>query len=125
MQEVHGATGVSAGLRALPGRALARSERRPVLAIFLLALLLRAAAAIGIAVFSGGNLFIDDESYFRMASAVAGGRYDELGDYYQWLYGRTGTMLVPVTALLWVFGPHHLAGQLWIALLGAATAAFT
>jgi hypothetical protein len=95
------------------------------LAIFLLAFLLRALAAVGVAVFSGGTLFLDDASYVRLASAVADGHYGTLNDYHQWLYGRTGTMLVPVTALFWAFGSVTLVGQLWIGLLGAATAALT
>lgn len=107
------------------GGRLAAVLRRPVLATFLLALAARAVAAIAITVGWGGSLFLDDATYSRMAQAAADGRLSSLGAYPVWLYERTGTLLVPVTALYEVFGPVKLAGQLYVGVLGAAAAALT
>jgi hypothetical protein len=114
-------TGATAGRRPV----LAWSVERPILAVFSLALLVRGVAAVIITVGWGGSLFPDDASYSRLADAVADGRWGTLDPYFQWLYERTGTLLVPVTGLYEVLGPFKLAGQLYVALLGAATAAFT
>jgi 4-amino-4-deoxy-L-arabinose transferase-like glycosyltransferase len=104
---------------------LARVERRPVLSVFALALIVRAVAAVVIAIGWGGSLFLDDASYSRIAQAAADGRLHSLGSYTEWLYERTATLLVPVTGLYEVLGPVKLGGQLYVALLGAATAALT
>ena len=106
-------------------QALAFLERRPVLTVFVAALVLRAVAAVIITIGWGGSLFLDDATYSRMARAAADGQLHSLGAYPEWLYERTGTLLVPVTGLYAVFGPVKLAGQLYVALLGAATAALT
>jgi hypothetical protein len=108
-----------------PVALLATLERRPVLAVFLIALGLRAIAAVIITAGWGGSLFLDDASYSRLAQAAADGTLDELGYYPGWLYERTGTLLVPVTGLYEVFGPVKLAGQLYVSVLGAATTALT
>jgi hypothetical protein len=105
--------------------ALARLEARPVLGVFLIAFAVRAVAAVVIAIGWGGSLFLDDASYSRMAQAAADGRLHSLGAYTEWLYERTATLLVPVTGLYEVLGPVKLSGQLYVALLGAATAALT
>jgi hypothetical protein len=99
--------------------------RRPVLVAFSAALLVRAATAVVIAIGWGGSLFLDDATYSRMAQAAADGRLSSLGAYDVWLYQHTGTLLVPITGLYELFGPVKLTGQLYVALLGAATAALT
>ena len=104
---------------------LASLERRPVLAVFLIAFAVRAVAAVAIAIGWGGSLFLDDATYSRMAQVAADGRLHSLDSYTQWLYERTGVLLVPVTGLYELLGPVKLSGQLYVALLGAATAALT
>jgi hypothetical protein len=104
---------------------LAVLGRRPVLVAFVAALIVRAVVAIAIAIGWGGSLFLDDASYSRVAEAAANGTLHQLGAYPVWLYERTGTLLVPLAGLYEVLGPVKLAGQLYVALLGAATAALT
>jgi hypothetical protein len=98
-------------------------ERRPVLAAFATALVARVVVAVVITIGWGGTLFVDDAAYSRLAAAAADGRLDQLGAYPQLLYERTGTLTVPLTALYDVFGVFKLSGQLYVAVLGAATAA--
>jgi hypothetical protein len=71
--------------------------RRPVLVAFTAALVVRAATAVVIAIGWGGSLFLDDATYSRMAQAAADGSLSSLGFYPEWLYERTGTLLVPTT----------------------------
>jgi hypothetical protein len=97
--------------------------RRPVLAAFLTALAVRVVVAVAITIGWGGSLFLDDRAYSRLADAAADGRLHQLGAYPQLLYERTGTLLVPITALYELLGVVKLSGQLYVALLGAATAA--
>jgi hypothetical protein len=104
---------------------LARLERHPVLSVFAVALVARAVTAVVIAIGWGGSLFLDDASYSRVAQAAADGRLHSLGSYTEWLYERTAVLLVPVTGLYDVLGPVKLSGQLYVALLGSATAALT
>jgi hypothetical protein len=102
---------------------LAVVERHPVLAVFALALAVRTVVAVAVYVGWGGSLFLDDATYSQMAQQAADGTLTGL--YPEWLYERTGTLLVPVTGLYEVFGPVELTGQLYVALLGAAAAALT
>lgn len=101
--------------------------RHPVLAVFLLALAVRTAVAVAVAWRFGGSLLLDDAAYSDLAAAAAAGRAGEGWDqaYARWLYERTATLLVPLTGIYAVLGPVKLAGQLFVALLGAATAAVT
>ena len=78
-----------------------------------------------IAIGWGGSLFLDDATYSGMAQAAADGRLSSLGAQQEWLYERTGTLLVPITGLYELLGPVKLAGELYVALLGATTAALT
>jgi hypothetical protein len=107
------------------GEALVRLERRPVLGVFLIALTVRAVAAIVITIGWGGSLFLDDATYSRMAQAAADGRLHTLGAYPKWLYEHTAALLVPITGFYEVLGPVKLSGQLYVAVLGATTAALT
>jgi 4-amino-4-deoxy-L-arabinose transferase-like glycosyltransferase len=104
---------------------LSAVERRPVLAAFAVAIVVRSVVAVVITIGWGGSLFLDDTTYSRIAQAAADGRLSSLGPYPEWLYERTGTLLVPITGLYEVLGPVELAGQLYVALLGAVTAALT
>jgi hypothetical protein len=94
-----------------------------MLAVFVVALTLRVATAVVIYVGWGGTLFLDDAAYSRLATAAANGRLHQLGAYPELLYERTGTLTVPLTGLYEVFGTFELSGQLYVALLGALTAA--
>jgi hypothetical protein len=91
----------------------------------MIALAVRVLTAVTIAIGWGGSLFLDDASYSRMAAAAADGRLTTLGSYVEWLYGRTATLLVPITGLYEAFGPVTLAGQLYVAVFGAVAAAAT
>lgn len=110
-------------LRGSVAFALDRMARRPVLSVFVIALIVRAIAAIVITIGWHGSLFLDDASYSRLAESAANGTIHD--PYLDFLYERTATLLVPVAGLYKVFGPVHLLGQLYVALLGAATAALT
>lgn len=96
----------------------------PVATTFCVALALRAFVALLVTLLAGGSLFLDDESYSRMAQDAADGRLSD-DPYLDWLYTRTGVLLWPITALYALLGPVELAGQLYVALLGAAAAALT
>jgi hypothetical protein len=98
-------------------------ERRPVLSVFAVALAIRALTAAVIYIGWNGSLFLDDSTYSRLAEAAANGTLR--GAYAEWLYGRIGALVVPITGLYEVLGPVKLAGQLYVALLGAAAAALT
>jgi hypothetical protein len=79
-----------------------------------------------ITVMWGGTLFLDDVGYSRLAELAelaANGAIDD--PYDDWLYERTATLLVPIVGMYRLFGPIELFGQLYVALLGAATAALT
>jgi hypothetical protein len=102
---------------------VAAAERHPVLAVFAVALAVRVVVAVAVYVGWGGSLFLDDATYSQMAQQAADGTLT--GVYPLWLYERTGSLLVPVTGLYEVLGPVELAGQLYVALLGAAAAALT
>jgi hypothetical protein len=125
MSSAASAESVAEPRRSALGAVAARVEARPVLAVFALALAVRALAAVIITVGWGGTLFSDDSAYSNLSEAAANGTLHQLGDYYEWLYTRAGTLTVPVTALYEVLGPVKLAGQLYVALFGAATAALT
>jgi hypothetical protein len=105
------------------GAVASRVARRPVLAAFVVALIARITVAIAVAVGWGGSLFLDDASFSRLAQAAADGTLHRLGAYPEWLYEHTAPLLVPISGLYEVVGPVKLAGQVYVALLGALTAA--
>lgn len=101
------------------------AQAHPVMATLVVALLARAAVAVGLAMLFGGSVFLDDATYSDMAAAMADGRADIWDPYTRWLYEQTATFLVPLTAIYEVFGPHAVAGQLFVACAGAVAAALT
>jgi len=109
--------------RGLPATLSALAARSPVLCVFVVALAVRVIAAVVIAVGWGGSLLLDDASYSQLAEMAANGAVED--PYLQFLYERTATLLVPIAGLYALFGPFELLGQLYVALLGAATAALT
>jgi hypothetical protein len=98
----------------------------PVLSIFSVALVVRLAVALGVAITQDGSgLFLDDLSYSRLAAEAADGGSPGWDAYERFLYERTGALLWPITGLFWILGPVNFAGQAFVGLLGAATAAAT
>jgi hypothetical protein len=102
---------------------LAFAAERPVATTFVVALVLRVALAVVVAIGWDGTLFLDDANYSAVAQAAADGRLHALGTSFEVLYTRTWTLLGPIAGLYDVFGPVTLLGQLYVALLGAANAA--
>ena len=101
------------------------AKGRPVLAVFLIAMAVRVMAAAVIYAVEGGTLFLDDESYSRIAAEAASGAGERWDAYIEWVYERTFTLLGPIAGLYEVTGEFTLAGQLWVALAGAVVAALT
>ena len=104
---------------------IAAVERHPVAAVFAVALVARTLVALVVYWRFGGSLLLDDATYSEMAATKAAGEAGAWAPYVDWLYLRTGVLLVPITGLYALFGPVKLLGQLYVALLGAATAAVT
>ena len=109
-----------------PGVAvLSWAQRRPLLSVFLLALIARVIVAIVATNAFSGSLVLDDSTYFQMAKQAAAGETETWDAFTRALYDRTATLVIPVTILFKIFGPIKLVGQLLVALMGAATAATT
>jgi hypothetical protein len=92
------------------------------LTVFSVALAVRLVVALAIYVLFDGFLFEDDTSYSQMAEEVVLGLDRHWDAYTHYLLQTTATFLYPLTALYEVFGPDPLLGQLFVALMGAATA---
>lgn len=108
-----------------PARRSAVLLVHPVLAVFLVALVVRTAAAVAIYVRNDGFLFSDERMYATIARQAAAGETSSWDDYTTWLYDHNGAFLRPLTWIFELFGPHVLAGQLFVAVIGAAVAAGT
>ncbi|MBA2505537.1 MAG: hypothetical protein H0V29_06270 [Thermoleophilaceae bacterium] len=107
----------------MAARVFRAMESHPVRTVFAVALAVRAALAVLVYAFSGGSLFLDDESYSRLAEQAANGQNAGWDAYLDFLYERTGILLWPITGIYEVIGPVELGGQLYVALLGALAAA--
>jgi hypothetical protein len=107
------------------GRARRWAIAHPLIAVALLALAARLAVAGGVAIFSGGTLFLDDAAYLRLADDAAGGGSAGWSEYEQMLYTRTGSLLWPITGMFLVFGTVPFLAQLYVLALGSATAVLT
>jgi hypothetical protein len=112
---------VKTAARGLWGWALAH----PILAVFLLALVVRVVVAIGIFVVHDGTMFPDDRFFFSLADERVTGASAEWTSYEHALFDNTATFLWPLTAVFWVTGSSVLAGQLLVAVAGAGAAALT
>lgn len=99
--------------------------RKPPVVVFVVALTVRAVAAVAIWFIWEGTIFGDEATYSEMAAAVVEGRTHVWDDFTRWLYWNTAAWTLPLTGLYTLFTPHILLGQLLAALLGAATAAWT
>ena len=96
----------------------------PIITSFVVALIARVCVATGINLLFGGFLFLDDLTYHQMASDLVRDLHMRWDPYTQFLFNTTATFLIPLTFLYELFGPRILIGQLWVAVLGAGTAAF-
>lgn len=104
---------------------IAAALRHPVLTVFAVALLARFLLAVLIYVRFGGALFGDDLTYPQLAREKASGASANWDEYTRFLYDATRTLTLPLTGLYLLFGPVLLVGQLFVAVFGALTAAFT
>jgi hypothetical protein len=97
----------------------------PILAVFIVALAVRAVVAVGINVLHDGTLFADDRFFFDLAHDKATGADAQWDPYERDLFTRTATFLWPLTGVFIVTGTTLLAGQLLVAIAGAGAAALT
>ena len=101
-------------------------ETRPVLVIFLIALAVRAVIVLAASsYFSSRGLILDDATYNFMATDMAAGTTGDWDEFTHSLFWRTAAFLGPVTLIYKLFGPVKEIAQLFVALLGAGTAALT
>ena len=102
-------------------------QRRPLLAVAVLAGALRLVFALVSFAVNDPWLIPDEGQYVGLATAVAAGRGAEawFPGYGQSLYDGTRAFMVPLAALFEVVGPSRLVGQLWAAAFGVATAVGT
>lgn len=91
-------------------------------AIFLVALLAR-LAVVAASTFAFEGWAPDDSTYSLMAQTAAAGEAQNWDPYTQVLYKKTLAFSGPLTLLYRVFGPSEVAGQIFVALLGATAAA--
>lgn len=88
--------------------------RHPVASVVVVALVVRVALAVVISQMSGGGVFEDDGTYTLLAEQKATGATQRWSEYEYFLYDATGTLMVPLTWLFSVFGPHAFLGQMLV-----------
>ncbi|MDP9067838.1 MAG: hypothetical protein M3N53_05765 [Actinomycetota bacterium] len=99
-------------------------ERRPVLFTFLIALAVRLGAlAIFEFVMNTESFALDDSTYSAMATAVVEGRTEVWDAGTRGLFVSVFAFTGPLSVLYSIFGTSDIVGQLYVALLGAGTAA--
>lgn len=102
------------------------ATQHPVLTVFVVALLVRAVVAVAVnSLFGGALLAYDSHAYSTMAEAYAAGNTHTWDAFTHRLFWDTATLLLPIAFIYKLIGPVLLAGQLYVALLGAAAAALT
>jgi hypothetical protein len=104
-------------------RFMAFMAAHPVWGVFLIALAVRVGVAIAIALVHPQNIAPDGIEYSALAAAKASGHTGGWGAFEHFLYHATLTLVLPLTWLYELFGVHQIAGQLFVALFGAGTAA--
>lgn len=102
------------------GRLRSTACHYPWLIVGVAAFAVRAVVAMAIGVFSDGTLFFDDVTYSAVAFDRAQGQ-----PVNSVLWDNAAPLILPVSWLYEPFGEVKLAAQLYVALLGAATAAIT
>lgn len=95
----------------------------PIASVFLAALAVRLVIAVFLSSYFSGTLVFDDTTYHEMAAQKAADQTAHWDQFTHTLYWSTAAFTVPVTYLYKIFGPEAIAAQIYIALLGAATAA--
>ena len=121
---------------------LSRAVDAPVVAVFLVALIVRVVAAIAVNLLVDGVLIPDETTYLRIVDLKSTGdlsveptlRCLEYANadgtslwcsYWRGLFDSTRTFSWPLTGLFWMFGPHRILGQLLAGFFGALAAAAT
>lgn len=101
-------------------------RERPVLFVFVVALMARLAAILVGHVFLPGDfLAVDDDTYFAMATQAVDGSSADWGTGLRGLSRSVAAFVLPLTAIVHVVGPSRLAVNVFVALLGATTAGLT
>ena len=97
----------------------------PVLSSFLVALGVRVVFVALSGLFHEGLLIPDEGQYLTLATMASEGKLTSefWPGYGQSLFASARTLMWPLTALFWVFGPFRIVGQVLVAVFGAATAA--
>lgn len=113
------ATRVPAATPAAKTRLIAAAANHPLISLFILALFVRVLLVAMSGLFEG--FVLDDGTYHQMATSMAEGDISHWDDFTYSLFWRTVSFLAPVTALYKVFGTDIVIGQLYVAVLGAAT----
>ncbi len=93
--------------------------------VFLVALVARVLVAVFLTEHFSGSLVLDDSTYSQMAATKAAEQTRSWDAYTRFLYDATATFMIPLTAVYEVFGPVKLAGQIFVATIGAGVAAAT
>lgn len=97
-------------------------ERHPFLVVAAVAFGARLLVAASVAIFFGGSLFPDDETFHDLAAELAAGQTEDWDRGTHDLYRQTAAYVLPVASLYRLFGPIVFLGQLVSVLLGAASA---
>lgn len=97
-------------------------EAHPLWAVFLVALILRLLVVFIAATYFSGSLVFDDQTYWGMAGDLATGDTSEWTPYLHDLYDSTLAFTFPLSVVYRLFGPAPIAGQVFVAILGAGTA---
>ena len=121
---------------------LSRAVGFPAVTAFAVALIARVVVAVAVNFATDGVLIPDEATYMRIADLRSTGdlsaeptlRCIEYANadgtplwcsYWRGLFAATRTFSWPLTALIWVFGPHQIVGRLLACLFGALAAGAT
>ena len=98
----------------------------PALFVLIVALVIRVAAIVlGRLVLSDQFLAIDDDTYFLMATQIADGSSVDWNADVRALSRSAATFVMPLTAIVYVFGEARWPADMFVGFVGAATAATT
>jgi hypothetical protein len=108
-------------------RAAATAVRHPVVTVAVVAALARLVMVVVVGPLRPGVFVPDEGQYLELAAFVARGDGAEAWQpgYGQSLYDATATFMRPLTALVAIFGPHQIVGQLLAAAAGVLAATLT
>lgn len=98
-------------------------EDHPVASVLILALSVR-LAVIALTLLLPNNYFAsDDSTYMELAGGMIDGTKTGWTDQSWQLYDSAFSFVGPLTAIFWLVGISEVAGQVYVAIVGAATAA--